>query len=82
MNVIEWYQRKMFNLNLEIENKQISIGEYQVKSSEIYEQAEDMEKKLRIQNLKIGYNQGYMDAQCNHINDADNFVNEQEFINQ
>ena len=82
MNVIEWYQRKMFNLNLEIENKQISIGEYAVKSFEIYEQAEDMEKKLRIHNLKIGYNQGYMDAQCNHINDADNFVNEQLYIKQ
>jgi len=40
------------------------------------EQAKAMEKKQRIKD----YNAGYTDAQCNHINDADNYANEIEYI--
>lgn len=43
-----------------------------------------MEKSLsleREQRIK-DYNAGYIDAQCNHINDAENYVNESEYINQ
>ena len=36
------------------------------------EQAKAMEKEQRIKD----YNTGYDDAQCNHINDAENYVNE------
>jgi predicted phosphatase len=36
-----------------------------------------MEKEQRIQD----YNVGYTDAQCNHINDAENYVNEINYIN-
>ena len=41
------------------------------------EQAEAMEKEQRIKD----YNAGYTDAQCNHINDAENYANEQEYLN-
>jgi hypothetical protein len=41
------------------------------------QQAKAMEKKQRIRD----YNAGYTDAQCNHINDAENYVNEQEYLN-
>ena len=41
------------------------------------EQALVMEKEQRIKD----YNAGYDDAQCNHINDAENYVNEQEYLN-
>jgi hypothetical protein len=41
------------------------------------EQAKAMEKEQRIKD----YNAGYNDAQCNHINDAENYVNEQEYLN-
>ena len=41
------------------------------------EQAKEMEKKQRIKD----YNAGYTDAQCNHVNDAENYVNEQEYLN-
>jgi len=45
--------------------------------SEWKEQAKQMEKEQRIQD----YNAGYTDAQCNHINDAENYVNEINYIN-
>ena len=41
------------------------------------EQAKQMENKQRIKD----YNVGYTDAQCNHINDSENYVNEQEYLN-
>jgi hypothetical protein len=43
----------------------------------LFEQAKQMEKEQRIQD----YNVGYTDAQCNHINDAENYVNEINYIN-
>jgi len=47
------------------------------KINELIEQAKQMEKEQRIQD----YNAGYTDAQCNHINDAENYVNEINYIN-
>ena len=41
------------------------------------EQSKAMEKEQRIKD----YNAGYNDAQCNHINDAENYVNEKDYIN-
>jgi hypothetical protein len=41
------------------------------------EQAKAMEKEQCIRD----YNAGYTDAQCNHINDAENYSNEQDYIN-
>lgn len=43
----------------------------------IYAQARQIEKEQRIND----YNAGYTDAQCNHVNDAENYVNEQEYLN-
>ena len=40
-------------------------------------EAKEMEKEQRIKD----YNAGYTDAQCNHINDAENYVNEQDYLN-
>ena len=56
---------------------------YDTKSSQgLLEQAKQMELEQRKEDFKIGYTQGYIDSQCNHINDADNFANEQEYINK
>ena len=41
------------------------------------EQAKQMEKEQRV----TDYNAGYNDAQCNHINDAENYTNEQDYLN-
>lgn len=38
----------------------------------VFIQAKEMEKQQRI----TDYNIGYQDAQCNHINDAKNYVYE------
>lgn len=43
----------------------------------IVEQSKAMEKEQRIKD----YNVGYTDAQCNHISDAENYINEQEYLN-
>ena len=43
----------------------------------ILEQAKQMEMEKCIQD----YNAGYDDAQCNHINDAENYANEQDYLN-
>jgi hypothetical protein len=43
----------------------------------LLEQAKAMEKEQRIRD----YNAGYTDAQCNHVNDAENYANEQEYLN-
>jgi hypothetical protein len=44
---------------------------------EVFEQAKGMEKEQCIRD----YNAGYTDAQCNHVNDAENYANEQEYLN-
>jgi hypothetical protein len=41
----------------------------------IIEQAKQMEKEQRI----MDYNAGHTDGLCNHINDADNYINEQKY---
>jgi hypothetical protein len=38
--------------------------------------AKAMEKEQCIKD----YNAGYTDAQCNHINDAENYANEREYV--
>jgi hypothetical protein len=42
----------------------------------VFIQAKEMEKQQRIKD----YNAGFDDAKCNHINDADNYANEIEYI--
>jgi hypothetical protein len=56
-------------------------GESKFLYPEIIEQAKEMELNIRKEDFKIGYNRGYLDAQCNHVNDADNFASEQEYLN-
>jgi hypothetical protein len=46
-----------------------------------WEQAKQMELEHRKEDFKIGYTRGYLDSQCNHINDAENYINEQEYLN-
>lgn len=46
------------------------------KVNELVENAKQIERQQRISD----YNAGYSDAQCNHINDAENYVNEQTYL--
>ena len=43
--------------------------------------ARDMSLKLEKEQIMNAYIAGYDDAQCNHINDAENYANEIEYIN-
>ena len=45
-----------------------------------FEQAKQMENETRKEDFKIGYNQGYLDAKLNHINDADNSAYEHDYL--
>jgi hypothetical protein len=40
------------------------------------EQAKEMEKEQRM----MAYNAGHTDGLCNHINDANNYINEQNYL--
>ena len=42
----------------------------------LVEQAKDIEKEQRIRD----YNVGYLDAKCNHVQDAENYLVEQEYL--
>ena len=44
---------------------------------DVIDKAKLMEREQRMKD----YGAGYQDAQCNHINDAENYVNEQDYLN-
>jgi hypothetical protein len=52
---------------------QYTQGNY---SWEVYKQAKEMENEQRI----MDYNAGHADGLCNHINDVDNYINEQNYL--
>jgi hypothetical protein len=41
----------------------------------------DQAKQMEMEKTIMDYNAGYDDAQCNHINDAENYANERKYIN-
>jgi hypothetical protein len=41
----------------------------------------DQAKQMEIEKTIMDYNAGYDDAQCNHINDAENYANERKYMN-
>jgi protein associated with RNAse G/E len=49
---------------------------FQTMYSKEIEQAKEMEKEQRM----MAYNAGHADGLCNHINDADNYINEQNYL--
>lgn len=65
---VEWLYKELYEVPRTI------WGDEVIK---IFEQAKQIEKEKTIKD----YNAGYDDAQCNHINDAENYVNEQKYLN-
>jgi hypothetical protein len=76
---VEWLIEQLVELDKELDGRRKSDDSTVIKinPTKIYKQAKQMEKEQRIQD----YNAGYADAQCNHINDAENYVNEINYIN-
>jgi hypothetical protein len=52
------------------------IPKFELSVEDILEQA----KQIEVEQLIKAYNAGYQDAQCNHINDAENYVNEIRYL--
>jgi hypothetical protein len=48
----------------------------------ILERAKKLEDEQFKQEFIAGYNIGYIDAQCNHINDGENLANEREYLKE
>lgn len=74
--VLAVYNYKGSSHNTHLLNASDYLEWIKKKRTEI-EQAKLLEKEQRIKD----YNAGYTDAQCNHINDAENYANEQEYLN-
>ena len=55
---IEWYEKQISNLELQIYKKEISIGEYAVKRFDLFERAKNIEKEA----IMSGYNTGCLDS--------------------
>ena len=47
----------------------------------MYHKEIEQAKQMEMEKTIMDYNAGYDDAQCNHINDADNYANEQKYLN-
>jgi hypothetical protein len=69
--VVEWLEEQI-NLTFYV----AEASEMNKRFQSIYEQAKEMEKEQRI----MDYNAGHADGLCNHINDADNYINEQNYL--
>lgn len=70
---VEWLEKELYIRG--------PIGEEMpIWVKDLFEQAKQTERERRKEDVKIGYNQGYLDSQCNHINDADNFANELNYL--
>lgn len=78
MTPIEWLYNRLKPLKL-----QNGMWNYQIKDStyiqHLIEYAKEMERERLKQEFIAGYNIGYTDAQCNHINDAENMAQEREY---
>ena len=62
---VEWLQKKLIESGISFLSEEI----------EYINQAKEMEEEQRI----MDYNAGHTDGLCNHINDADNYINEQKY---
>lgn len=71
MTAVDWLENE-----LQINLKHIILNQDYNMMENLFEQAKTIQREQRIKD----YNMGYTDAQCNHINDAENYVNEQEYI--
>ena len=71
-SAVDWFNNSIFELQLQIERKEISLGEFAVKRVEIFEQAKIMEKQQIIEAHAVG-----RIKECSGINtDGEQYYNE------
>jgi hypothetical protein len=69
---VEWLHEEYMRI---LKDNEISV----LQAFEIldkHNQAKEIEKEQRI----MDYNAGHADGLCNHINDVDNYINEQNYL--
>ena len=52
ISAVEWYENRIFILQIQLEKKEISLGEYSVTRVELFKQAKAMEKEQIIDACK------------------------------
>ena len=52
ISAVEWYENRIFILQIQLEKKEISLGEYSVTRVELFKQAKAMEKEQIIDFVK------------------------------
>jgi cell division protein FtsB len=48
ISAVEWYENRIFILQIQLEKKEISLGEYSATRVELFKQAKEMEKEQII----------------------------------
>lgn len=71
---VEWLQHQLYD----VYNKEGKLP--LAYTLDLVKQAKQKERERRKEDFKIGYNQGYLDAQLNHVNDADNLAEERDYL--
>ena len=54
ISAVEWYENRIFILQIQLEKKEISLGEYSVTRVELFKQAKEMEKEQMIESYCQG----------------------------
>ena len=55
---------------------------FRYETNEVFENlVTNLVAKEKAQRIKA-YNIGYEDGKCNHVNDAENYINESDYLNQ
>ena len=57
ISAVEWYENRIFILQIQLEKKEISLGEYSVTRVELFKQAKAMEKEQIIEAWNNGYDE-------------------------
>lgn len=68
MTSIQWLVNELKKYDI---HQPVSLAEWNILNT-LAEKAIEMERREKI----IDYNVGYNDGQCNHINDAEQYVNQ------
>jgi len=54
ISAVEWYENRIFILQIQLEKKEISLGEYSVTRVELFKQAKAMENERVTEAYRIG----------------------------
>ena len=71
ISAVEWYENRIFILQIQLEKKEISLGEYSVTRVELFKQAKAMEKEQ----IRMAFTDGKWDGKFMH-SDSEQYYNE------